>query len=286
MGRKKSVPGPLTLTQTVPEPRHPPNASSHTHSVKSSASIPTQTQHRLQVGETDKTDQARLSPPGLAPSINSLSPKSPRSPYISKFSPKHANTSQSRLQQTPSPSLSPSPSPSQYQSQQAIPRKPTTQPQETIPPAHPQHQHQHQHLHQHHQQQQQQQQPNSQRSPAAHETKQPHIAELQQRFPPISRAATSSPRQQSQHHSHSDRRLKSSHGRRHEDKSTSSSNNNQSNNNIKQGFFFNFHKPAKSSDRLPTPTQGLQTAQSAREAMNGTDQPPVTKQSSKQSGKE
>lgn len=289
MGRKKSVPGPLTLTQTVPEPRNPA-ADSHVHSVKK-PTIPTQqtqTQHRLRVGETDRPDQVRLSPPGQAPSINSLSPKSPRSPYTSKFSPKHliSNSSYAQSQSpripSPSPSASASASASAYpsHSQNAIPRKAIPQPQEAVP---------------HAQAQPQQQQPNLRDSPTAHETKQqPHIAELQQRLPPITRAATSSPHPPSNHHHHhQERRLKSSHGRRHEERSNPNNNNNN-----KQGFFFSFHKSAKSSDRLPPPptqtqthkhthtqTQGLHPADSARAAMNGIDQPPVAKQSSKQSGK-
>lgn len=311
MGRKKSVPGPLTLTQTVPESRNPA-ASSYVHSVKK-PTIPTQqtqTQHRLRVGETDRPDQVRLSPPGQAPSINSLSPKSPRSPYTSKFSPKHliSNSSYAHAQ-SQSPRI-PSPSPSASASasasagsgsgsasaspsrpQRAIPRKAIPpQPQEAVPHPYLQAQAQAQ------AQPQQQQQPNLLRDPpAAHETKQPHIAELQQRLPPITRAATSSPHPPpSSHPHHQERRLKSSHGRRHEEKPNPNHTN-------KQGFFFSFHKSAKSSDRLPPPPpiqtqtqtqththihQGLHPADSARAAMNGIDQPPATKQSSKQSGKE
>lgn len=334
MGRKKSVPGPLTLTQTVPVPgsrnMNPLKMNGadrrvygYDHSVKK-PTIPTQAhsqtqptqsqhQHRLRLGETSNIlDPVRLSPPDQSPSINSLSPKSPRSPYTSKFSPKYltktTNNSQTQLHfqsqspRIPSPALSSSASSSpSLPSRQAggIPRKAIPQPHDRISPS---------------AQPQQRPKPSSHDSSStstststattnhastnaaiAYEAKQPHIAELQQRLPPLRKATTSTPQQQSQHH-HQERRLKSSHGRRPEERQQKSSFSSGSSG--KQGFFFNFHKSSKSSDRLPpthtqtqtrtqttTQIKGRQTADSARAAMNGTDQPPVSKQSSKQSGK-
>lgn len=113
--------------------------------------------------------------------------------------------------------------------------------------------------------------------------KQPHIAELQQhqqplrdlsRFPPITSTTSASPPKPPRAQTH-ERRLKSSHGRRHDEEKHAP----------KQGFFFNFSKTAKSSDRLPTQTQGLQNPHTAREAMNGADQPAIAKPSPKQPGK-
>lgn len=127
-------------------------------------------------------------------------------------------------------------------------------------------------------------------STSSKSNKQPHIAELQQqqqqqplrdqpqhqqsRFPPITSTTSASPPKPSRAQT-SERRLKSSHGWRHDDERHAP----------KQGFFFNFSKTTKSSDRLPTHTQGFQNAHPAREAMNGPDQSAVAKQSSKQSGK-
>lgn len=152
--------------------------------------------------------------------------------------------------------------------------------------------------HQSHAQQQQQQQHTLATTPNRHNEattptgltiassrKQPHIAELQQqphtphdlsRFPPITSTTSASPPRPPKAQTQ-ERRLKSSHGRRHGDEKHLP----------KQGFFFNFSKTTKSSDRLPTQTQGLQsTTHPAREAMSGADQPAVAKTSSKQSGKQ
>lgn len=117
-------------------------------------------------------------------------------------------------------------------------------------------------------------------TPTTAPRKQPHIAELQlqqqqPRLPPItSTISASPPKPPPRAQTHEERRLKSSHGQRHDDQKHAP----------KQGFFFNFSKTPRSSDRPPTHPQGLQDAHPARGAMNGADQPTVAKQSSKQSG--
>lgn len=301
----------------------------HGHSVKDT----------LAGGETQ-----RLSPSTASLSVGSsapsMSPKSPRFPYTSRFSPKNlTNSSKSSPSQTPtinnkapsksSQSQSQSQSHSQARQLQTTRHPPPPHPpsaqrkapavapqrqQYTITPSetsthpslYPPYQSQPHHPHPTSQSQQQRQahlqlqQPNSRSqdslSPISTPTstdsnKQPHIAELQQRFPPITRAVTASTHQQSKQHQQVERRLKSSHGRRHGDdkpgpESDSAQIQNQSH---KQGFFFNFSKSAKSFDRplqsAPAQAQAQALPQPTRVAMSATDQPSIAKQSSKQSGK-
>lgn len=301
----------------------------HGHSVKDT----------LAGGETQ-----RLSPSTASLSVGSsapsMSPKSPRFPYTSRFSPKNlTNSSKSSPSQTPTTNSKSPPKPSQSQSQShssqagqlqttrhppppahppsaqrkapaAAPQRQqhTTTPSETSthPSLYPPYQSQPHHPHPTSQSQQQRQahlqlqHPNSRSqdslSPISTPTstdsnKQPHIAELQQRFPPITRAVTASTHQQSKQHQQTERRLKSSHGRRHGDdkpgpESDSAQIQNQSH---KQGFFFNFSKSAKSFDRplqsAPAQAQAQALPQPTRVAMSATDQPSIAKQSSKQSGK-
>lgn len=299
----------------------------HGHSVKDT----------LAGGETQ-----RLSPSTASLSVGSsgpsMSPKSPRFPYTSRFSPKNlTNSSKSSPSQTPTTnSKSPSkstqsqsqshsqagqlqttrhpPPPHAPSAQRKAPALAPQRQQHTITPSetsthpslYPPYQSQPHHPHPTSQSQQQRQahlqlqQPNSRSqdslSPISTPTstdsnKQPHIAELQQRLPPITRAVTASTHQQSKQHQQVERRLKSSHGRRHGDdkagpESDSARIQNQSH---KQGFFFNFSKSAKSFDRplqsAPAQAQAQALPQSTRVAMSATDQPSIAKQSSKQSGK-
>lgn len=307
------------------------SSQGHGHSVKDT----------LAGGETQ-----RLSPSTASLSVGSsapsMSPRSPRFPYTSRFSPKNlTNSSKPSPSQTPSTnSKSPSkpsqsPSQSHFQAGQlqtsrhppppahppsAQRKAPAVAPQRqqhtitpsgetpTHPSLYPPYQSQPHHPHPTSQSQQYQQrqahlqlqQPNSrsQDSPSPISTptstdsnKQPHIAELQQRFPPITRAVTASTHQQSKQHQQVERRLKSSHGRRHgDDKPRPDSDSAQiQNQSHKQGFFFNFSKSAKSFDRplqsAPAQAQAQALPQSTRVAMSATDQPSIAKQSSKQSGK-
>ncbi|KAI3395427.1 hypothetical protein diail_1356 [Diaporthe ilicicola] len=206
-----------------------------------------QTQRRDRPGETDQHPQ-RISPATTAHS--SSSPKSPRSPFTSRFSPKNLyslSNSNQQLQVQPNPLLHHSPAASTPVNSQTTPKS----------------------------------------TPSASPRKPQHIAELQQLpphdpapFPPITSSitqpgddSTTARAQQPDR-----RRLKSSHGQRprHEDD--------------KKGFFFSFSKSAKSSsDRPPPPRQAQPNTTTTaldprREAvMSSTDQPTPTKHSPKQS---
>lgn len=392
MGRKKSVPGPLTLTHqpavaqqvpfhapaSAPAPvpmtgtsRSPPIQQAHSSQSQwqwqsqTQSQWPSQSQSQSHSAKLVPTlgfsgETQRLSPEAAASiststtstsistaslSVSSVSPKSPRFPYTSKFSPKNLIHKPSK-----SPLLSPEPSQDQLEPRPrpnppskpppSIPRKAVPQPKQEAPtrgtiPQHNQHQHSHPHphpnplSHSHQlgflpqaepsstrssastQQRPRQQGPSninnsrSQESLTSVDSKQLHIAELHQRFPPsfppITKAATASTHQQSHHHHQAERRLKSSHGRRPADEKPASiphSANNHPllqhqdhNHSRKQAFFFNFsNKSANSHDRLPpesSPPQAVPLAQSQspRAAMSATEQPATTKQSSKQSGK-
>lgn len=215
-----------------------------------------QTQQRDRPSETDQ-HPPRISP---ATTTHSSSPRSPRSPFTSRFSPKNLyslSNSNPQIQIQPNPLLQHSPAAST--------------------PLHPQ--------------------TTSKTSAGASTPRKPqHIAELQQSqqqqqplhdqvpFPPITSSVTqpgdnstaARPQQPDR------RRLKSSHGQRprHDDD--------------KKGFFFSFTKSAKSSsDRPPLPPHSqpntTTTATPAaldprRDAvMRSTDQPTPTKHSPKQS---
>lgn len=339
MGRKKSVPGPLKLMQqpsAVPAPAPVPTGAGRTgagmdttnswNGGHGSGQGHSQGKGTLAGGETQ-----RLSPSTASLSVTgssvSMSPKSPRFPYTSRFSPKNLTSghnpksspqsqTQPQLQLQPQPQPRPPRSvPPQTPPLQATQRKAVPQPHHQYTPkdttAHhpipyPQYQSQSQSQpqpnptsHSHSQQRQahtQLQQPNSRshdshspKSTTSSDSKQPHIAELQQRLHPITRAVTASSHQQSKQHQHVERRLKSSHGRRHGD-DTAASNSDYAqlpNHNHKQGFFFNFSKSAKSFDRPLHLAQAQAQAQPQPTlvAMSATDQPSITKQSSKQSGK-
>lgn len=289
MGRQKTAPGPLVLHQ-------------HQHAHQGQAAEPgtgakQQQQHNQQLGYSasssiptlGETSQGLLlKAPGNID--RSLSPSSsPRSLYTSKFSPRlHDHT------QFNSSAPSPAPSQKSFQepSQEAVASRKDSPP-SASPQPQPQANKAEQHPHNTHNNRQRQH-PGPQDSPPfaaaaaiAHETKQPHIAELQQRLPPITRSLTASSTHQppQSEHRHPVRRLKSTRGRRRDDAAPASQN--------KQGFFLNFHKSARSSDRLPLPShaQGDPTtvapsAASVRAAMNGTEQPPNAQQHpSKQAGK-
>ncbi|KAL2285557.1 hypothetical protein FJTKL_08196 [Diaporthe vaccinii] len=210
-----------------------------------------QTQQRDRPSETDQ-HPPRISP---ATTTHSSSPRSPRSPFTSRFSPKNLyslSNSNPQIQLQPNPLLQHSPAAST--------------------PLHPQ--------------------TTSKSSAGASTPRKPqHIAELQQPlhdpvpFPPITSSVTqpganstaARPQQPDR------RRLKSSHGQRprHDDD--------------KKGFFFSFTKSAKSSsDRPPLPphSQPNTTTTTATPAaldprrdavMRSTDQPTPTKHSPKQS---
>lgn len=201
-------------------------------------------QTQQRLGETDQ----RMSPAPTA------SPNSPRSPF-SKYNNSHQSHPQSQsqqqsnsqhLQHTPDTSPDYDTTATSIASNKKQPHIAELQQHQQHQP--PQHQYQYQH----------QQQP---------------LRGDQSRFPPITSTTSASPHKPSRAQTH-ERRLKSSHGRRHDEEKHAP----------KQGFFFNFSKTAKSSDRLPTHIQGFQNAHPAREAMNGADHPTIAKPSSKQSG--
>lgn len=319
-----------------------PSPSSSRPSISTSTSASTSTSRT--------TTLTTISTSTASPSISSVSSKSPRTPYTSKFSPRNltqnSNTSPYNsplLPAAPSPQFPSRPYPA-TQPPPSIPRKavPQIQPREadllltgprpksskgTNPPP-PQLPHQgygySSGLQLNQQRSHQQQHPQTQPTPSATPTqpthhrhqypapptprfhsrsqeslasfdsnKPPHISELHQRLPPISRAKTAANHQEAEQHHQAERRLKSSHGRRHDDKAASISS--IPNSGTKQGFFFNFSNKAtnKSYGRSPPPpplnSAALhpQPAQSqlTRAAMNATDQAAITKQSSKQSGK-
>lgn len=261
-------------------------------------------------------------------SVPSMSPNSPRFPYTSRFSPKNltvGSSTSSSTSSTNSPKLPPQPEshpqtqpptrlpppPSQATQRKPVPqqRKHTPSETSTHPDLYPHYQSQPhskeptsqtKYQAQQRQAHSQLQQPNS-RSQDSHSStstststssdpKQPHIAELHQRFPPITRAVTASSHQQVKQHQQVDRRLKSSHGRRHgDDKPASDSNDAQFQSQSHKPSFFSFSKAAKSFDRplqlAPAQSQAQAHPQPTRVAMSATDQLSITKQSSKQSGK-
>ncbi|POS75569.1 hypothetical protein DHEL01_v206036 [Diaporthe helianthi] len=237
-----------------------------------------QTQQRDRPSETDQQHQPRLSPAAAA---HSSSPRSPRSPFTSRFSPKNLyplSDSNPQLQ-------------NQNQNNQLHPNPLQDQSPAASPPVHPQ-------------------SAASRAISAASTPRKPqHIAELQQQqplhdpapFPPITSSVTqpddkpSSARPQQPDR----RRLKSSHGQRPRHDDDDHNNNNNNNNNNKKGFFFSFTKSSKSSSDRPTlpphsqpnttTTTTTATATPAaldtrRDAvMRSTDQPTPTKHSPKQS---